>query len=176
MAGIKSYIQIRAPHNRLKIESAEQLWAEFLAYIEHSDANPLVEAQIFAGKGAEPQHGEVDRIRPYTLNGFCNTLGIHPGTWRQWKKRSESAATDGDAAEELFYDTMMTIESVFYDQQYQGAAIGIFQASIVQRALGLVDKKETKETGEKSVTLITSNMSDEEAAEAYALSVNPDQD
>lgn len=135
-----SYLEIRAPFNKHKVESAEDLWSIFMSYLKHSDASPLVEPKLFNAKEGL-REGELDKVRPYTLNGLCNHIGIHPQTWDYWKKREKENLAE-DQPSSVFLDTMLQVESIIYDQQYQGAAVDIFNTSIVSRKLGLADKQE----------------------------------
>lgn len=132
------YLEIRAPFNRLNVKSAEDLWSTFMAYREHSISTPAIEPKIFNAK-EDLRYGSLEKPRPLTLNGFCNYVGIHPGTWDHWKANEQSAHIDPDHCR-FFYDVMMQIESIIYDDQYQGAAVNLFNASVVSRKLGLAEK------------------------------------
>lgn len=136
-----SFLEIRAPFNKRKVESAEDLWAQFMDYVEHSETTPLVEPKIFCGKEG-PQHGDLAKPRPLTLNAFCNYLGIHPGTWGTWKSREKKAAENDVNHCVFFLDVLLQIESIIYDHQFQGATVNIFNASIVSRKLGLAETRD----------------------------------
>jgi len=136
-----SYLEFRAPFRRAKVESAEDLWDQFMAYRQHSIDTPLVEPKIFNGKEGVV-HGNLNKIRPLTLNGLCNFIGISPYTWDAWKKREREALGEQQEHSEFFFEVMMQIESIIYDDQYQGAATDIFNASIISRKLGLADHKD----------------------------------
>ena len=45
-----SYLEIRAPFNKQKVESAEELWSAFMEYAKQSDNSPLAEPKLFNGK------------------------------------------------------------------------------------------------------------------------------
>jgi len=136
------YLEIRAPFNKLKVDSAEDLWDRFMAYRDHSMANPIVEPKIFSTKTGVVK-GDLDKIRPLTLHGLCNYIGMHQATWDGWKKR-ELALVEEDGSYTFFMDVLLQVENIIYDDQFQGAAVDIFNASIIQRKLGLADKTETK--------------------------------
>lgn len=141
----KGYLEIRAPFNRRKVASAEDLWSFFMEYREHSIATPIVEPKLFNSKEG-PIGADLDKIRPLTLNGLCNFIGIHPGTWDSWKKREitnlDVERKDDPEAENFFLEVLLQIESIIYDDQFQGAAVDIFNAGIISRKLGLADKRE----------------------------------
>ncbi len=155
-----SYITIRAPFNKKSIQSPEELWANFIEYTAHSDSNKLIEAKIFNGKNGIV-HGDLEKIRPYTLNGFCNFVGIHPGTWSRWKRLEETK--EDESGSTFFLDVMLQIESIIYDHQYQGAVLDVFNASIVSRKLGLADKTEL--TGKDGGPIQTEDAVERDAAD-----------
>jgi hypothetical protein len=136
---VMGFIEIRAPFNRLRVESAEDLWSRFMEYREHSYSTPIIEPKIFSGKEG-PQYGKLEKVRPLTLNGLCNFIGMSPATWNGWKAR-EQENTEGGS---FFLEVLLQIESIIYDDQFQGAAVDIFNASIISRNLGLADKTEVK--------------------------------
>lgn len=138
-----TFLQIRAPFQKLKVDSAEDLWSSFMDYMTHVAETPIVEPKIFNGKEG-PQYGSLDKVRPLTLNGLCNYIGMSPGTWDRWKKEGLKSRQDevDDKAAEHFIEVLLCIESVIYDHQFQGAAVDIFNASIISRKLGLADKHE----------------------------------
>jgi len=112
-----------------------------MEYVKHSDSSFLVEPKIFSTKTGIV-HGNLDKVRPFTLHGFCNFVGIHPGTWDGWKKEDR---------EEFFASVQLQIESIIYDQQYQGAVANIFNVTMVSRKLGLADKSEFSGPGGKPI-------------------------
>lgn len=127
-----SYLEIRSPWNKRKVESAEELWATFMEYVAHSDTTPLVEPKIFSTKTGVVT-ADLDKVRPYTLEAFCNYVGIHTGTWANWKKNND---------DEFFLDVQLQIESIVNDQMFQGAMVNIFNATISSRKLGLAERSE----------------------------------
>ena len=133
-----SYLNIRAPFNRIKVESAEELWDAFMSYMDHSDKTPLVEPKIFNSKDGI-RNGNLDKIRPYTIEGLCNHIGMSPATWDKWKRDEVERLTSGDNSHGFFLDVMLQIESIVADQQFQGAAVDVFNASVMSRKLGLKD-------------------------------------
>ena len=139
---VMGYLEIRAPFRKLKVDGAEDLWDHFMAYRSHSQDTPIIEPKIFSTKTGIVK-GTLDKVRPLTLHGVCNYIGMHQGTWDLWKKR-EIALANEDGSFSFFMDVMMQIENIIYDDQFQGAAVDIFNASIIQRKLGLADKTETK--------------------------------
>lgn len=169
-----SYLNIRAPFNKQKVESAEDLWSIFMDYIKHSDSQPVVEPKLFNGKDGL-RDGNLNKIRPYTLNGLCNHIGMSPYTWDLWKKQEKEKLIELKETTSMFLDVLLQIESIIYDQQYQGAAVDIFNTAIVSRKLGLADKQDISLIESAFVQDIDEDMSPREAAELYEQTLHPDE-
>ena len=77
---------------------------------------------------------QLPKSRAYIKKQLCAHIGIAQSTFDRYKERED------------FADTIEWIESVIYSQKLQGAAAGLFNASIVAKELGLASKNEI--TGE----------------------------
>lgn len=78
---------------------------------------------------------------PFTLAGFCLYVGASRHWWNEMKAREEK-----DPKSE-FLEVIRYISDVIEVQQFEGASIGAFNANIISRSLGLVEKKETEVKG-----------------------------
>lgn len=91
---------------------------------------------------------------PYTITGLCIFMGCSRHWWNEFKK----------AEHEGFLETISRIEEIIYNQKFQGAAVGYFNASIIGKDLGLIDKQEL--TGKDGKDLIPARtLTKEEARE-----------
>lgn len=75
---------------------------------------------------------------PFSLAGFRLYVRASENWWGEFKK-ARKAANDAE-----FLGVIGYIEDVISTQQWEGATIGAFNANIISRTLGLVDKKETE--------------------------------
>lgn len=144
-SGSEPFWKRRAKHGRDKLfANAELLWKAACNYFEWCDENPWIKKD-WVGKDAE----EVERpvARPYTLSGLCLYLGVGEAYFRQFKSEQKKCPPDFSTVIDQIYSTIET-------QQFEGAAVGAFNANIISRKLGLADKQETK------VTSITVNQPD----------------
>lgn len=135
MTNNPGFLQFRPPWNRHKVNNAEDLWEHFTNYVEHSNSTPLVEAKLFSTKTGLA-NGSLNRLRPLTVEAFCNYIGISARIWNSWKTK----AVDND--DEFFHEVMEMIELNIQDHQFQGAATSFFNATMISRKLGLVEKTE----------------------------------
>lgn len=123
--------KLRSKHGRDAIfSSPEMLWEEACNYFQWCEANPWIE-QNWVGKDGD----EVKKRhpRPYTLSGLCVYLDCSEQTLRNYGK---------DAEHKDFFEVYTRIEQIIRTQKFEGAAVGFFNANIIARDLGLVDKQD----------------------------------
>lgn len=121
------------------IESPEQMLELFKQYQQYCKDNPIFK-EDYVGKDATKVHRELER--PLTWVGFecylsdmeiINDLG------------------DYESNKDNRYDDYATIVSrikkYIENDQFSGAAVGIYNHNIIARKLGLVDKQEAKIDG-----------------------------
>lgn len=125
--------KLRSKHGRDKLfASSDLLWEAATEYFTWCDKNPWIKKD-WVGKDAIP----VDRptARPYTLHGLCLYLDVNTRYFEQFKRNLAEADQD--------FSTVITrIEETIYQQKFEGAVVGAFNANIIARDLGLADKKE----------------------------------
>lgn len=121
----------RTKHGRDRLfESPEKLWDACCEYFEWVDENPLYEDKLVTFQG-EANHEPVAKMRAMTIGGLCLFLGIHRGTWNEWRKVNDLSEVIAQA------------EEVIYAQKFAGAAADLLNANIISRELGLSDKTES---------------------------------
>ena len=74
--------------------------------------------------------------RLLTLKALCHFLDIDFSTWQLYKKR------------EGFADAVTSIEEFIYNQKLEGAICSIFNANIISRHLGLVNRQDVTSDNE----------------------------
>lgn len=127
-----SYWQLRSKHGREKLfATPELLWEAAKEYFEWCDNNPVLK-EDYVGKDADRVNRKLQR--PYTISGLC----IYVDASREWWGKFKSSA-DKD-----FLLILTRIEEIIYSQKFDGAAVGVFNQSIIARDLGLVEKTESK--------------------------------
>ena len=109
-----------------KFASPDEFLDAVTAYFEWSDGNPVIQQKVF-GTGLKMN---VEHARPLTIASACVHMGMHHSTWATYRERDD------------FKETIYMVESIMTEQKFAGAAVGIFNANIIARDLGLADKKE----------------------------------
>lgn len=141
--------ELRSKHGRDALfATPELLWEAACEYFEWCEANPLLEVDF---RGKDSDKVELPHPRPMSMNGLCHYLGCSEGYFRSVKCTSK----DVD-----LLAIITRIEGVTFDQQFNGAAAGFYNANIISRALGMVDKKEIE--GSVTITQRTVKFGDDE--------------
>jgi hypothetical protein len=135
-----NYWQNRKKHGREKIiKTPEELWGLACDYFKWCDDNPIISYEpIRTGKEA----GKLLNFplgKPYTWEGFDDYLFSQNviASIENYKDNKDNRYKD-------FVGIVTRIRNVIYSQKFEGAAVGVFNANIIARDLGLVDKTENK--------------------------------
>lgn len=138
----------KGPGQPPKFSSPQEMWDRAVEYFKWCGQHQLVEEKIGFFQG-EPTSGFVGHKRPMTQKGLCIFLGITVSTWHNYKKNTE------------YLEVIEAIEDIMFEQKFAGAAVGLFNANIIARDLGLADKQDITTNGES----ITKSMSDDDFAD-----------
>lgn len=122
----------RSKHGRdLIFASPDILWEACKEYFEYTAERVWVKKD-WVGKDAL----EVDRevSPPFTLNGLHIFLDIGRTTWDEYRQRPDFTAVT------------TRVETIIFNQKFEGASVGAYNANIIARELGLADKRENTKT------------------------------
>ena len=148
----------RSSHGRKPIfKTPNDLWKACVEYFEWVENNPLKAERLFAYQGEITTYNE-KRMRAMTMGGLWLFLDVCKETWYSYRDKQD------------FVSVVTQAEEIIREQKFTGAAADLLNANIIARDLGLADKKEHKVTG--PLRLISTDMTPQEAAEAYADTLN----
>lgn len=102
----------------------------FDEYTKYIDANPWKRAEVVKSGEHVGELLEVPTKRPYTLMGFCLHVEMSRTTFHEYSLLQD------------FAHVCKYILDACYQQKFEGAASGYFNANIIARDLGLIDKQE----------------------------------
>ena len=133
----------RSKHGRDKIfATADDLWNAAIEYFNYCDNNPLTKHEVIKSGNRAGEVVEFPISRPYTLTALCIFLGVNTKYFHDFKKHLKENETD-------FSEVITRIEDSIYNQKFEGASVGLFNANIIARDLGLMDKTDVTTGGEK---------------------------
>jgi len=155
--------KLRSKHGRDKLfATSKLLWDAACEYFQWCDENPWLKSEQ-GKKPPKPFKLENDEIiiipdvvqiptsRPYTMTGLCLYLGCNVQYFNQFKKSLDKNEND-------FSVVITRIEEIVYTQKFEGAAVGAFNANIISRDLGLIEKTDNKNTNLNSKELTKDEM------------------
>lgn len=149
--------KLRSKHGRDKLfASSKLLWDAAVEYFEWCENNPLYELKAFSYQGDVTKE-EMPKMRAMTLSGLCFYLHCNEAYFRTFRSRLPKGEQD--------FDTVITdIETIIYNQKFQGAAADLLNANIIARDLGLADKQGVEHGGRTILEIIrrTSNAANPE--------------
>ena len=132
--------KLRASHGRdLLFASPSLLWEAACEYFDWCSSNPMQKQEAIKSGDLAGTTMSIPTDRPFTMHGLCLYLDCSTSYFRAFK----STATD---EKKDFLTVIEKIEEVVYQQQFEGATVGAYNANIIARTLGLTDKQETKHT------------------------------
>lgn len=151
--------KLRSKHGREKLfSSPELLWEAACEYFQWCDTHPWIKKDFVGGGPNAGTIVDLPTARPYTLSGLCIYLGVNTQYLNQFKQGlNEEKKTDKD-----FSLVITHIEEIIRTQKFEGAAVGVFNANIISRDLGLVDKSDLTTKGDKIGSTDTSKLSDDD--------------
>ena len=145
--------QLRSKHGRDKLfATPDLLWEAACEYFEWCEENPWYRKEAVKSGGLAGTIISVPTERPYTLQGLCRYLNCST----EYLKHFEANNIDS----EDFMPIITRIREAIYQQKFEGASVGAFNANIIARDLGLADKQDVKV---KSLNALES-MTDEQLA------------
>lgn len=135
----------KGPGQPPTFKSPEEMWERAVEYFKWCGEHQIMEEKVAFFQG-EPSSAFVGHKRPMTVAGLCIFLNIDRTTWYNYKKNPK------------YFNITKAIDSTMFEQKLSGAATGQFNASIISRELGLVDKQDVTTNGEST----NKNMSEDE--------------
>lgn len=160
--------KIRTSHGRKALfDDPALLEKSFQEYINWVDGHPWFKVEQLK-KPYQDVDGKwvtvtkIPTARPYTIYGFCIYLGVNSVWFNQFEKSiNEKIADQGENVDQKLKDfsqVLTHVRDVIYQQKYEGAAVGAFNASIIARDLSLKDNTTTELKNPEGESFRTDNV------------------
>ena len=124
-----------------KYETPRELILAAIEYFEWCDKTPLQEEEVYCYQG-EIIRADKDKMRPYTRKGLATFLSMPESRLEAYRARND----------EEWVDAVALIEQIIYTQKFEASAVGLMNATIISRDLGLAEKQEIGGFGGGPVT------------------------
>lgn len=134
------YYLLRSKDGRDTTYTPETLLEKANEYFNWCLENPLKEQQVVKYKDSYEKI-DVDKMRPFSLQGFCNFAEIVIQTFHNYENPDKETKQEKEDDEKGFLEVTTRIRGIIENQQFEGAASGFLNPNIIARKLGLVDRK-----------------------------------
>lgn len=130
--------KLRSKHGRERLFSTPELmWEAACEYFEWCDKHPLFDTDF---RGKDATRVKIPKPRPYTLQGLCLYMGCDSSYFRNFRAECREKNL------KEFSAVLARIEEIVYNQKFEGASVGLFNASIIAHDLGLLRKQQEQES------------------------------
>lgn len=119
-----------------KIKTPEKLWDLACDYFAWCDSNPYIRTDF---KGKYVERVEIPTMRPYTWEGFYTYLRNNEiiDSVVDYKRNKNGAYSE--------YSQIITrIGDIIFSHNFDGAAVGAFNANLIARKLGIKEQSEVE--------------------------------
>ena len=121
----------------------EDLWDDAKAYFMWCEKNPHKELRLSPRRNGRPYREYVDHPRAFTAAGLAAFCGFKSSSIKVWLENEDH----------LLHDVACKIADIMHEQKFTYAAVGLMNAQLVSRDLGLADKREVEGGGNVIVNL-----------------------
>ena len=139
------FVPFKPQMGRPRKYTPKQLLAKFEEYIEDRLHRPIIEKETEFARHDEhrsEKESKVSHPQLLSIGDFCIFLGTYRAWWNQLP--------------EDFSIVKHHIATYIEQYQVKGASIGVFNANIISRLLGLTDKKDITSNGETIQAIVQS--------------------
>jgi len=152
----------KMPGYRKAFESPEEMYKIALEYFAYTDQR-FIEKEDYRGK---PLKKIIIKLRvPYTYSSWYIFAGISATTWKDYR--------DKDAYKD-YSEIVAYIDATIYNNKFEGATTGMFNATIISRDLKLVEHSEMKSTSVNKFDTSSLTKEDKELLFDLSLKMKPD--
>lgn len=136
-----------------------ELWSKFIEYQENAESNPWYKNEAVKSGDNVGMIIKVPTAKPLTIQGFCAFAHINSQTFYNYEKQ------------DAYLEICNRIRDIIYNQKFEGAAVGAFNAAIIARDLGLQEKidQKTEHSGTINHKIDHSKLSDQALREIAGL-------
>jgi hypothetical protein len=119
-----------------KYDNPQDLYIAGLEYFKWATETPIEKKELIKGGAMAGMQGSIDVPRPWSVTAMRRFIGLGVKSYNQYKS--------GDGYE-AFHPVIEFFEDCIHTQKFENAVVGIYNANLVSRDLGLTDKSESKQ-------------------------------
>lgn len=126
----------RSGRNKI-FETPQELEEMAYEYFTWCIDNPIMKSELIKSGDLAGKIIQVPIPRPFTNIGICNFLDISEHTLNRYCS---------EVGYEDFWQSAKKLKDIVYQQKMEGGVTGLYNASLVQRVLGIKDQSEVTQT------------------------------
>jgi len=131
--------KLRSKHGRDKIFATPEIMLEAcMEYFEYQSKQTWNKVDY---KGKEAVRVEIPTSSPFGLASLCIFLGVNTKYFTEFESNIKD---NKDKESKDFSEVITHVRDIIYQQKFEGAVVGAYNANIIARDLGLTDKQEIK--------------------------------
>lgn len=137
--GNQYYLLNKSVGRKPMIDNVEFFIDGWNRYVEFCLSTPLMQKVVQKRKISRDEEVveivDLPHTRAFTIEGYCNFIEVSKDLFYDYLKK------------EAFSDILSHIQQRCYVQKFEGAASGFYNANIIARDLGLVDRADIESHG-----------------------------
>lgn len=155
--------ELRSKHGRDKIFATPKIMKDACyEYFEYQSKQTWDRVDF---KGKDVEEVKIPTASPFTLAGLCIFLDVNTVYFNHFEKALRGK-TDKESID--FYQVITHVREIIYNQKFEGATVGVYNANIIKADLGIVDRSEleikaplTEEEREKRIKALEDKMNND---------------
>ncbi len=137
-----NYWEFRNKHGRDFKYTPDALWEEAVKYFDWISQKVWNKKEAIKSGDMAGSTMDVPTSTPMSIESFCLFADLDRTTLLNYESNKEPYKD--------FFTVTTRIKDIIASQQFEGATIGVYNANIIARKLGLAEKTETKDTTDLS--------------------------
>jgi len=137
--------ELRSKHGRDKIFATPQIMKD--ACYEYFEYQSTQSWDRIDFKGKDVEEVRIPTASPFTLTGLCIFLDVNTKYFTEFEATIKGKTDD---LSKDFSEVIRNVRDIIYNQKFEGASVGAYNANIIARDLGIVDKSELEIKGDLS--------------------------
>lgn len=134
--------KLRSSHGRKALfDDPQKLWECACEYFQWCDEHPWIKKEAIKGGINVGNLVEVPIQRPYTIHAFCLYANASLAWFYDFERRCVKEQKKD------FIEIIHAIRETIYNQKFEGASVGTFNANLIARDLGLQEKSSYEHSG-----------------------------
>ena len=132
----RDYKKLRKSKGKPKRYTVDELWSVFIDYLEQRDKEFAMKPEMVKGGDMAGTIIDVPLKLPLSIESFCVFAEMARQTFYNYLDKNKKEYKD-------YLDTSLRIKTIIEQNQLDGASVGLYNAGIIGKRIGLTEKTES---------------------------------